>query len=267
MIPKVIHYCWFGRGKKSDVIESCLASWKAHLPDYEIIEWNEDNTDLRAPYAQAAYADRKWAFVADYVRFKVLWEQGGIYLDTDMLLLQSLAPFLKHTLFFGCERPTVVSMGIVGCEKGNSFIETCKKQYETIAYQEQQPFIITRFVTHQLKAKGFERCTTVLRLQDAITLYPMCYFYPFPFPPYGDYKAYLRPESVGVHLWEGSWLSEWELFEIGATKAAFQQMLQQISSQSLSSGYLLKALRYTLLSPFWAIKSWLRRLLKPEFKI
>lgn len=267
MIPKIIHYCWFGGGQKSEIVLKCLASWKQHLTDYRLIEWNEENIDFTASYALVAYADQKWALVSDYVRFKVLWDYGGIYLDTDMLILKSLDPFLVHKLFFGCERPAIVSMGILGCEKGNSFIRQCKEKYEAMSYDPKRPLVITRFVTEMLRPKEFQRCNTITQLKDNITLYPPVYFYPFPFPPHGDYKKYIQPESVAVHLWEGSWLSEWELFKIGAVKSAFDRILQHIRYKPLSKGYLFKALIYSLISPFWLIKSWLRRLLKPEFKL
>ena len=99
MIPKKIHYCWFGKGEKGSLIEECISSWKKILPEYEIKEWNEENFDVTAhPYTKKAYKAKKWAFVSDYARLKVLEEEGGVYLDTDMLLLKDIKPLLTHQL-------------------------------------------------------------------------------------------------------------------------------------------------------------------------
>ena len=92
MIPKVIHYCWFGGNPKPKLAEKCIKSWKKYCPDYEIIEWNEDNFDISAAplYVRQAYEAKKWAFVTDYVRLEVVYNHGGVYLDTDVELLKSL---------------------------------------------------------------------------------------------------------------------------------------------------------------------------------
>lgn len=113
MIPKVIHYCWFGRGKKPEVFQKCLASWKKYAPDYEIVEWNEDNFDLAAiPFAQEAYDCRKYAFTSDVVRFSVIYEHGGIYLDTDVELLAPLDEFLENDCFAFFQNVLYVATGL-----------------------------------------------------------------------------------------------------------------------------------------------------------
>ena len=104
MIPKKIHYCWFGRGEKPKLAQKCIASWRKCCPDYEIIEWNEDNFDVnRNGYTRYCYANKKWAFLSDYVRLAVVLEHGGIYFDTDVELLKSPVPLMQHEAFFGFE--------------------------------------------------------------------------------------------------------------------------------------------------------------------
>ena len=104
MIPKVIHYCWFGRNPIPDDAAKCIASWKKYCPDYTIIEWNEDNYNInKNKYMSDAYKEKKWAFVSDYVRIDVVYEYGGIYLDTDVELLKPLDKFLDCELFCGWE--------------------------------------------------------------------------------------------------------------------------------------------------------------------
>jgi mannosyltransferase OCH1-like enzyme len=103
-IPKVIHYVWFGRGKKSPLIKHCIKRWRKVMPDYEIIEWNEDNFDVNMnTYCRQAYEKGKYAFAADYARLWILYNHGGIYMDTDVAAFKSLEPFLSHTCFLGFE--------------------------------------------------------------------------------------------------------------------------------------------------------------------
>ena len=98
MIPKTIHYCWFGRNKKSPLIEMCIDSWKKYCPNYGIKEWNEDNFDInQCQFVKEAYATKKWAFVSDYARLYILKEHGGIYMDTDVEVIKPLDRFLVHS--------------------------------------------------------------------------------------------------------------------------------------------------------------------------
>ena len=104
MIPKKIHYCWFGRNPLPESAKKCIASWRKYFPDYEIIEWNEDNYDVnKIPYTQQAYAAKKYAFVSDYARFDILYQHGGIYFDTDVEVIKSFDDVLEHGAFMGCE--------------------------------------------------------------------------------------------------------------------------------------------------------------------
>ena len=99
-IPKIIHYCWFGGKPLNKLGEKCLKSWKKFFPDYEIIEWNESNFDVNCcQYVKEAYEAKKWAFVSDYARFKILYEQGGIYFDTDVEVIRPFDAILKEPLW------------------------------------------------------------------------------------------------------------------------------------------------------------------------
>ena len=111
-IPKVLHYCWFGGASKPKNIQNCIRSWKKYCPDYEIIEWNEQNFDVsQSLYTRQAYDARRWAFVADYARLKILYEQGGIYMDTDVELLRPLDDLLAYPAFFGFQHNNEVATG------------------------------------------------------------------------------------------------------------------------------------------------------------
>ena len=100
MIPKKIHYCWFGKNPKPQKVLDCIASWRQLLPEYEIIEWNEKNFDIsQNMYAREAYEAGKYAFVSDFARLKILYDEGGIYLDTDIEVVQNFDEFLRHGAF------------------------------------------------------------------------------------------------------------------------------------------------------------------------
>ena len=104
MIPKKIHYCWFGCNPLPESALKCIASWKKFFPDYEIIEWNEDNFDVNCiPYTQQAYEAKKYAFVSDYARFKILYEHGGLYFDTDVEVIRPMDDIIERGAFLGFE--------------------------------------------------------------------------------------------------------------------------------------------------------------------
>ena len=133
MISKIIHYCWFGRGEKSALLQKCIKSWKKFCPQYEIVEWNENNFDISSTpeYVRRAYAERKWAYVADYVRLKVVYDFGGIYMDTDVELIKSLDSLLGYSAYFGFETNETINTGLgFGAVKGLPLLKEMMQQYE-----------------------------------------------------------------------------------------------------------------------------------------
>lgn len=113
MIPKVIHYCWFGGNPKSELIKRCIASWEKYCPDWEIKEWNETSFDISSfPYTKEAYEAKKWAFVSDFVRLYVVYEHGGVYMDTDVELLQSIEELNKYCAWYAFETNLYINTGM-----------------------------------------------------------------------------------------------------------------------------------------------------------
>ena len=209
MIPKTIHYCWFGRGEKPELAKKCIESWKKYCPDYELMEWNEDNFDVKSNlYVRQAYEARKFAFVTDYVRLYALYHHGGIYMDTDVEVLKSLDEYLEETAFSGFESKEKIPTGIMASEKEFSLFG------ELLAYYGDRPFIredgsldmttnvIT--ITNMLTSKGFvpngEKQTVA-----GFTLYPQNVFCPL--HKKVDDAAYMK-ETATVHWFAGSWKSE-----------------------------------------------------------
>ena len=125
MIPKIIHYCWFGENPMSPLIQECIKSWHRYLPDWEFILWNEDNSPLEHDFVKKALKDKKYAFVADYVRCHALYEYGGVYLDTDMELIKDISTLLNNDFFAAYEDSDQdkVSCGVIGCIKGHQILK------------------------------------------------------------------------------------------------------------------------------------------------
>lgn len=195
MIPKIIHFCWFGNNPKSTEILSCIESWKETNPDFEIREWNELNFPFETfPFASKMYNEKKWAFVADYARLHVLEQEGGFYLDTDMLLLQSLAPLSEKECVLGEESPGIISAGMIGAQAHHPFISKCREHYDTNAGE-----LVT---IPRVLSKVYQEYEN----KDSLTVYPPKAFYPFSSETIKEYKGQdLGDDVIGVHLWHYSW--------------------------------------------------------------
>ena len=231
MIPKTIHYCWFGRGRFSPEIEMCMASWRKYCPDYEIKEWNEDNAPMDKPWVRDAFKHQKYAFMADYVRFWVLYNFGGIYLDTDMLLAKPLDAFLTHRCFLGREDAYNASMGILGAEKGDAFCKQCLDYYDASTFNMVSPPIITRFVTPMLFRYGFQEENTTQHLTNGIVVYQSEWFYPIHYSEQfelQDIGKYVTENTVAVHLWNKSWKDEIQMLAAGEYKQGFKLVRKRI---------------------------------------
>lgn len=130
MIPKKIHYVWLGGGKMPSKIKKCMKSWNKHLPDYEIVCWDENRFDINSvPWVKEAYEAKKYAFAADYIRCYALYTEGGIYLDTDVEVLKSFDPLLHLPYFMGKETGSPIESAVIGAEKGNHFYKLMLDYY------------------------------------------------------------------------------------------------------------------------------------------
>ena len=140
-IPKIIHYCWFGGNPKTKLINKCIKSWEKYCPGYQIIEWNENNFDINmCPlYVKQAYETKKWAFVTDYVRLKIIFENGGIYFDTDVELIRPIDDLLCYDAFFGIEKTKkdkyYIATGLgFGAIKGYKLLFEMMSEYDDISF-------------------------------------------------------------------------------------------------------------------------------------
>ena len=183
MIPKKIHYCWFGRGDMPPLAIRCIDSWKKYLPDYEIILWNEDNFDINInKYVKQAYEVKKYAFVSDFARFYILYNEGGVYMDVDVEILKPIDIFLKEEAFMGFESKVGVAPGlIVGCEKGNKIIKEIMDGYlnREFIYPDgvYNYTTIVEYTTNILLKYGLVLDDSLQNV-NGIAIYPKTYFCP-----------------------------------------------------------------------------------------
>lgn len=214
MIPKIIHYCWFGRNPLPPLAIKCIESWKKYCPDYEIKEWNEDNFDLDLfPYTREAYDNRKFAFVTDVVRLYALYHEGGIYMDTDVEVLKPIDRFLTHHAFSGFEDEHNVPTGIMASEKSGKWAK------DNLEYYADRHFLLAdksfdlttnvTTITNYMLPLGLRQNNTYQDFPNLITFYPKDYFCP---KSYEDGKIYLTDNSYTIHHFAGSWVSEEEKY-------------------------------------------------------
>lgn len=208
-IPKVIHYCWFGKGKMPNLAPKCIKSWKKHCPDYEIICHTEDTVDLlQNRYMREAYEAGKWAFVSDVARLKILYENGGIYLDTDVELLKSLDDLLPSGGFMGFDEKGIVATGLgFGAEKGNTIVGEFLKDYEDIPFVlPDGSFDLTPCPdrnTETLKRLGMDVQNTCQTFMD-MTFLPSDYLCPM---DYYTGKTKITKNTYSIHHYSASWTS------------------------------------------------------------
>ena len=206
MIPKIIHYCWFGGKPLTEDAKKCIASWKKYCPDYEIRKWSEDNFDLDSMiYTKEAYQAKKWAFVTDYVRLYALNTVGGIYMDTDVEVLKNLDLFLLEHGFSGFERDDAVPTGIMASEKGNVFIKKLLQEYDGMHFFKEDG---TMDLTTNVVRITRTACQYGLKLNNTkqtieqFTFYPKDYFCPKNCRTMG---IELTGNSYTIHHFTGSW--------------------------------------------------------------
>lgn len=209
-IPKIIHYCWFGNKEKPTVVKKCIESWKRFLPDYKIIEWNEESFNINInKYVKEAYQNHKYAFVSDYVRVYALYNIGGIYLDTDVEVFKSLDKFLNEESFWGFEEKNYIATSTIGSRKGNKLIKSFLDFYEEKTYFEMIESVETstnvQIVTNIMRDIGFKMSGEKQCIKNIGTIYPQDYFSPY------DYINLIDKSNENTytkHHFYKSWISK-----------------------------------------------------------
>lgn len=207
MIPKIIHYCWFGRGEKPALAQKCIESWKKYCSDYEFVEWNEDNFDINLNrYVKEAYESKKYAFVTDYVRLYALVNYGGIYMDTDVEVVGSLDEFLKHQAFSGFEDDGWIPTGLMASEKNYPLFIELLDDYKDKAFIKEDgsldtvtnTFTITKTVEKYGLVKNGE-----FQIVEGFALYPKDVFCPL---DDATGKVNKTKNTRAIHWFSKSWM-------------------------------------------------------------
>lgn len=215
MIPKIIHYCWFGGNQKSTLANKCMKSWEKFCPDYEIKEWNENTFDVScAPdYVKQAHANKKWAFVSDYVRLWALYNCGGIYMDTDVEIIRNLAPLLNHKAVSGFEHGNYIQTAFMASEQGLEIFDDLLHDYDSISFINHDGTFDTtpnvKRITDKLSTHGLEQNNRKQTVSQ-ITFFPSDYFAPKDFITGIVRKT---ENTFIIHHYDGTWLKPEEFKE------------------------------------------------------
>lgn len=206
-IPKIIHYCWFGRKEKPAKVKECINSWHKYLGDYEFIEWNEDNFDINCnDYVKQAYQEKKYAYVSDYARINALYNLGGIYMDTDVIVYKSFNNLLDNKCILGFEEENYIATSFMACIPKHNLIKEFIDGYKDICFYNEDKSLnmITNVkrLTQILENRGLIRNNKFQCIND-INIFPQEYFSPY------DYANYIRKNTENTyceHLFLVSWL-------------------------------------------------------------
>ena len=219
MIPKIIHYCWFGRGEKPKLAKKCIASWKKYCPDFEIIEWNEDNFETdKYPYAKYCLENKKWAFLSDFVRLIVVYNHGGVYFDTDVEVIRPIESLLVYNAFYGFENESNIAtgLGFGAIPKHETVDAMIRKYYELKADTEgKYPLVICPALnTEALVPMGLELNGKFQKINGAAIL-PVDYL-----NPYDDPTGRLNKtkNTVSIHWYSKSWMNKKTILRSKITK-------------------------------------------------
>ena len=237
MIPKIIHYCWFGRGPLPELAQKCIASWKKYLPDYEIKEWDEDNFDVNIiPYTAEAYKAKKYAFVSDYARFWILYQYGGIYFDTDVEVIRPINDVIERGNFMGFEtdpKPRLkadaseasVNPGLgMGVAPGLGIIKKMLDFYEGRHFEFVPGGIgqltIVHIATEVLRKAGLKQQQGIQQV-DNIWIYPAEYFCPINLK---TDRIHVKPNTRTIHHYAGTWQDK---------HFSFKELIKKVLPESL----------------------------------
>ena len=218
MIPKIIHYCWFGRNPLPELAQKCIASWKKYLPDYEIKEWNEDNFDVNIiPYTAEAYAAKKYAFVSDYARFWVLYKYGGIYFDTDVEVIRPIDDIIAKGNFMGCEtnakkdgsNAEIAAPGLgLGVNPGLGLVKKMLDYYDGQHFVHEavmrNQITVVHIATKVLQDNGLKNVPGIQQVGN-VWIYPSEYFCPINVT---TGRIHVEKNTRTIHHYAGTWVDK-----------------------------------------------------------
>lgn len=217
MIPKKIHYCWFGRGEKPKLAQKCIASWRKYMPDYEIIEWNEDNFDVNYnAYTKMCYEEKKYAFLTDYLRLLIVEEHGGIYFDTDVEAVRSFDDLLAYPAFFGFENNEHVNTGEgFGAEAHHAVVRQMLEEYEPLLDGKHGVIGCPKLNTDALLKFGLRLDGKKQELKNQTVVFPAEFFNPMSST---TGVITITNQTFSIHRYSMSWLPKHKQIRSKITK-------------------------------------------------
>lgn len=235
IIPKLIHYCWFGGGEKPDFLKQCIQSWKRVCPEYTIIEWNEENYDInKYEYMRAAYKNRKYSFVSDLARLDILYNHGGIYLDSDVSLVKKLDDCLYQKGFVGVEK-----WGNINTGGGCGFVKHHDMLKKIIDYRNTIPFIMPDgsfncdtngiYETNFMIQEGFIPDNSLQIIKD-ITVYPSYVMHPY---DYMSGEIQKKESTLSIHHFYGAWMGKEDVNNRFNTQKNFKAIIDRMGLEEL----------------------------------
>lgn len=216
-MPRIINYCWFGNNEKPEIVKKCIASWKKYCPDYEIKEWNESNFDINInKYVKEAYELKRYAFVSDFARLWIIYNYGGIYLDTDVELINNIDDILTFDAFFASEDNVYINTGLgFGSKPNNELIKKLMDDYSGISFVKENgdidkttcPVRNTKTMEDYLKRK--------VNFQEKTVIENTCFFSKEYFCPldYQTKELNITEKTYAIHWFNGSWMTKFEKFK------------------------------------------------------
>lgn len=217
MIPKIIHYCWFGNKEKPQRVLKYIEAWKELLPDYIIKEWNENNFDVqKLPFTREAYESRKFAFVSDVARLKALHDEGGVYFDTDVRVVNRFDEFMCDPCFMSWENKETVGTAVIGAEKKNPLITSFLSLYDGKHFvkadgtKDETPN--TTLIMDVLRAYGTFEANTITKIDGVCSIYPKDYF---SVKEIETGRYFISPNTRCIHDFSCSWTPwYWRLYMV-----------------------------------------------------
>lgn len=234
IIPRIIHYCWFGKSKMPKQLEIYVDGWKRLCPDYKIIRWDERNYDIEInQYVRSAYAQKAWAFVSDYARKDIIYRHGGIYLDTDVELVRNIDDLLYQKAFFGTQRNYLVNSGLgFGAVKEFGIIKELRDIYENEIFElkpRNQMVIAPDYETNYFMQHGYQK-NRKYQVVDGVTIYPPEILSA---TDVGNGKEKLSENTYALHHHAGTWNSDKHILR---EKQLFFSMARKNSGIEKSDG-------------------------------
>lgn len=248
MIPKIIHYCWFGDKPIPKTDQICIDSWKKFFPDFELKLWNEDTFHEKNEFLDRMIQEKKWGLYSEYVRFWAIEKYGGVYFDTDIEVLKPMDTFLNDSFFLGFEKPGQVNIAVIGSEPNHPFSKMMLKYYEDFKFNDQMKWSVQITGPILTEMVNIEGKNEKVEFMPNAFIYPIDVFYSLPYEEADtvDKKKYLTSNSYAIHYWNATWVDAWSLLWAGRKRTGWSVILKTLMRKPIQTKEFYKNLLFHL---------------------